>query len=120
MRVLIDGPGFQGSVVQLEPLARRSPFPSLGGLSEAHVGRGSRRRSRGVLAGRTGPSNMLAPTAEIRRELSTAADDCVAASNAGVLRVGPDAPLLACERARASRPRRLDSLMYMEVTFSSE
>jgi hypothetical protein len=28
MRVLIDGPGFYGSVVQLEPLARRSPFPA--------------------------------------------------------------------------------------------
>jgi hypothetical protein len=39
--------------------------------------------SRGVLAGRTGPSDMLAPTAETRRELSTAADDCVS-SRVGV------------------------------------
>jgi hypothetical protein len=31
IRVLIDGSGFYGTVVQLEPLARRSPFPSLGG-----------------------------------------------------------------------------------------
>jgi hypothetical protein len=58
--------------VQLDAARCRPPFPSLGGLG-AH-------RSRlkpPVLAGRTGPSDMLAPTAESRRELSTAVDDCV-------------------------------------------
>ena len=62
--------------MQLAPLARRCPFPAWV-AHQAHLGHGSSRRSRGVPAGRTGPSNMLAPTAETRRELSTAADDCV-------------------------------------------
>ena len=84
MGVRFDGPGFYGSVVQLEPLARRSPFPSPGGVSQALVGHRSSRRSRGVLAAPTVPSDTPAPTTETRRELSTAADDYVS-SAAGIL-----------------------------------
>ena len=87
--------------MQLEPLARRSPFPSPGGLSQAHVGHGSSRRSRGVLAGRTGQSDMLAPTAETRRELSTAADDCVS-SEAGTPPRGGRALALGGESERVA------------------
>jgi hypothetical protein len=48
-----------------------------------------------VLAGRTGPLDMLAPTAETRRELTTAADACVS-SVASAWRSTADTP--------ASRP----------------
>jgi hypothetical protein len=44
-----------------------------------------------VLAGRTALSDVLAPTAETRRELSTAADDCVS-SRAGVSCVRAETP----------------------------
>jgi hypothetical protein len=101
MRVLIDGPGFRGSVVQLEPL-RSSVALSQPGWAELLARRSrSSRRSRGRLAGRTGPSDMLAPTPETRRELSTAADDCV--SSHAVVR-GRQRLVPACrhERARTS------------------
>jgi hypothetical protein len=50
-----------------------------------------------VLAGRAGPSDLLAPTAETRRELSTAADDC-ASSRPGASRIQPPGrPLIARE-----------------------
>ena len=55
-----------------------------------------------MLAGPTGQSDMLAPTAESRRELTTAADDCVS-SFAKALGGWPRLLLCIVKRERCAR-----------------
>jgi hypothetical protein len=113
MRVLIDGPGFGASVMQLEPLARSQPR-----WAELSARRSRLKPPVPRPAGRThGPSDMLAPTAETRRELTTAADDCVS-SRAGVNSRPVKTP--AYQRSSGISPRVACRLLLVFVQPSSE
>jgi hypothetical protein len=60
-----------------------------------------------VLTGRTGPSDTLPPTAESRRELSAAADDCLVVRSERLGDVGENERIQAAESVSRRRAARI-------------